>query len=466
MIIDREFLHKDITVNCNGQEIDRDYIIDHVDRIKQYLIDNYDVRPGQKAILATNTWPSYLCWFLAAAELGIGFVVSDYPHVRDSRSVQHKLSLYGEIDFVIARENNLYHLAVDTDLAPNIINLDALGDLPPAVGPMPTWAQPDHVLIYSTSSGTTGTPKVSGHTHRFFRDLSIRNADIMGFREEDICLHTKGLHHGSVMGVFMLPSLHKCRRHFQVFFEDHDRFVEVVQKEKINRCICFYEMIEPVAEKLELSHKAHDDLTVYVLSQIKKKTVQKIVSDMGYRIVSIFGCTETSGPLFLPEVNPSNVSNYDLTLFPGPLDDFYHMWLDEHSFLHVEMPDGKVVRTGDKFKITDAGWSFLGRDDVLRKRGRTLYLGFLIKNIENVFNLVHGIDFDLVFDAERSSFYMRLGSPAYSLEEINKRLYEEIYDDDYVIDCVIVGPREDFFTGIKFDQNEVRLRCRAVLDQN
>jgi acyl-CoA synthetase (AMP-forming)/AMP-acid ligase II len=434
-----------------------------INQAKHFLLDK-KCKPGQTVILCNQYWPEYLSWFFACAELGLIFVVSDYPK---TEAALKKLEVYGEIDHII------YDICYPPGFAKfehKLINSKDYKTYPTTETPI--LASDDSILLLSTSSGTTGTPKVISHTHKFFYDLLERNNKIYNLKETDKCMHSKNLHHGSVTGVYFLPTIKYCSTHYHVPYRfipngspwphGEDQFmqtrVNLIQEEKINNCLVFYEQLELLNNLLDLNKKQHTDLTFFVLSKISAHHIDNLVGKFNYTVKSIYGCTETSGPLLLPSFTPGcNLKN-----FGKQLDDHYKLTLDEDSFLTVEMPDGSVVKPGDKFTVQCSDLIFQGRSDLYRINGKVVYLDFFNETLERILNKEKEKDFDIVIDNDRDSIYIRLNADC-DLDWLNNMLEKTIGLENYFISKKIIEPRLNFFSGIKFDPESIRIMCRNEL---
>lgn len=480
-LITREIINKNLVVKSlfyskfnnsfTLEELNYQQLIDYIDRAKTYLILEKNCQVGDKVLLASNQWPEYLVWFFAVSELGMSFIVSDYPALDNSLSVANKLSLYGKIDHIIGEEHSRNIFLLPDNYQKSLITWDCFRHYENKECKNLIRASPQDILLYSTSSGTTSTPKIIKHTHEFFYNLLERNARLYNLKELDRCLHTKGLHHGSVTGVYFLPTIKYCSYHYYAKItidcttpgtSTPQNWVDMLQKENINRCLMFYDMIDNFCDLASLESKKHDNHTAFVLAKINQKHLNIIVKKFGYKIVSIFGCTETSGPLFLPEININNVDSYNLDNFGPVLDNFYKISVDDENNLTVEMPNGEKILTGDKFFIVKNNFIFHGRENLYRINGRAFYLNLLIQVVEQITGLKNLIDFDIVVDQEFNQIYIRLDNDK-NLEKLNARISKKIKGDtSYQIRKKIVAPRELFFNGIKFDSEEVRLRCRSI----
>jgi non-ribosomal peptide synthetase component E (peptide arylation enzyme) len=100
----KSFNDKDSLVKID--EYSYDDIIKGIDQAKT-LLHNLGLRAGDKILLTTNNWPEYLVWFFSGAELGLSFLVSDYPDIDEKHLVERHLELYGEIKLHIGDKRSV-----------------------------------------------------------------------------------------------------------------------------------------------------------------------------------------------------------------------------------------------------------------------------------------------------------------------------------------------------------------------
>lgn len=484
-LINRNIIHPEITIKSFD---DRSYVPDQerckiynrqdlingIDRAKSILVKK-QLQAGDKILLTGSTWLEFPVWFFACAELGLPFLVTDYPNIDDKHLVNKRLKIYGEIKAYITdpafSHNKNFNLNDDI-----YIDINSFKTTDDVTYKDEFWAEEDSILIYCTSSGTTGSPKLISHSHKFFFDLLERNALLYSLESEDRCLHTKSLHHGSVTGVYFLPSIKYCKYHFYCPHRDirskRDRIQAntgsevdlsvfknywpyVVHREKINRVLMFQGMLEDFDLITKTLDKCTDNLDIFVLSPINKKCLDNLIGKNNYTVYSIFGCSETSGPFLLPQIDKNNYISYDGKNFGTILDDFFQLTID-NQLLCVTMPSGEQVYTGDKFSIINDEFIFLGRENLYRIRDKTIYLDLLQDEVANYLN---DTDFDITIDSEYDAIYIRYDNDL-NLDNLNNLILDKL-NDRYVISKNIKVARKKCTTGIKYDHELVRNIARS-----
>jgi acyl-CoA synthetase (AMP-forming)/AMP-acid ligase II len=468
-MIDRSTINKNLKIKSlrleNQQVVERfttyDELINLIDLCKSYLVHVKNVKQNQKVALATFYWPEYLAWFYACSELGMSFIIVDYPK---SEVLISKLAIYNDIDYVI----------YDDQLPPGFTNWKeklikhdeiynhALHKVEPIE------IKPSHILLYAATSGTTGTPKVVSYTHHWFEVLLHRNARLYNLKNTDRCFHSKGLHHGSVLCGYFLPTFFYCENHYHAPFHYlldntnnqesvlQEAWVNMIQKDKITRILVFLNQLDILTQYLKLENKQHDDLTVYVLSKVKQHDIDIVVNKFNYNMISVFGSTETAGPLFLPKIT----NEKDLSNMGELLDDFFKVSLREEKLI-VELPSGEQIETGDKFEVINNQWIFKGRDNLFKIKSHTIYLNLLNETLESVTGLKREKDFDVIIDSMCDTIYLRSNLDI-DINYLNKKIDVLIGSHLYHISKKIIAPRELFFSGIKFDPESIRLYCRNL----
>jgi hypothetical protein len=229
--------------------------------------------------------------------------------------------------------------------------------------------------------------------------------------------------------------------------------VQLLDCEQIDRVLMF------PAKLIDFRRVTQSEkVCIYTLAPLSDDYVQHTVGDCGHSVYSIFGCTETSGPLFLPSITPENYHCADQCNMGQPLDNFYQLSLN-NNLLTVTMPDGSTVCTGDKFDIVDNNFIFQGRSNLYRIDDVKVDLGDLIQLVETHTGMKSQSYFDVVVDQAYNSIYLRSDSSV-NLVDLNKYILSQIGIPQYCISYNLVYPRKNLVTGIKFNADLVRLLCR------
>lgn len=485
-IISRNILNKNLSLTIYNNIDDAEFLpykklIPLINRAKTYLIKEKNCKPGQSVFLADVTWPSYMAWFFACAELGISFIVSEFFVRKENVDIVRKRlhKSYGKIDFFIGNEN-LGSLLLGSNFSsinqsiPYTYLDDSMADT--------FYATPNTILLKSTTSGTTGEPKIVELSHEFFYKLMDRNGKIYNLTSQNKCLHTKILHHGSVIGVYFLPTLKYCSRHYWINPSSTSNvimmspktasllpvtnnllknyMVKIIKDESIDKVLLFYDMLDILYDNIDKSFT--NDLTVYVLSKIKKEHIEKLIGEYKLEFVSIFGCTESSGPIFLQTINKDNYKTIEENNFGKRLDDFYKLEI-ENELLKITMPDNSVIISGDKFLEKDDTFFFLGRNNIYKIKGERVYLKYLIDFIEKYLSIEAHTDFDIIVDQQLEKIYLRTLVDI-DLDILNNYLVSSL-GEQHRIHYVLAEPKDKFMTGIKFDAELFREKCRQNIGE-
>lgn len=386
-MITQDIINKSLLIHSNTEQYNYKTVIKHINQAKQYL-QNRPIIKGQQVLIKVTEWPSFLIWFFACAELGLIVVTVDNDNLKDNQ----KLKVYGDIDIVIT----------DVDAYTSYSAI-----------PIPYLISPKDILFRSTSSGTTDDPKVVSYTHEFCCQILHRNAKLYNLESIDSCLHTKALQHGSILCVYLLPTISYCSNHYCSTSKDWRKLTST-----ITRCLLYYDMLDskPLPN--------NDRLVMYTLTPINPALIKN------QNIYSIFGCIETSGPLFLPKLPIQN------NCFGALLDDFFKITIN-NSILTVELPNKSIITTGDQFYEENGQYFFEGR--------YSKNIADIISKLEKT-GLTHQKQFDIVHDLVYNKIYLRLDT-----------------DTNINVDIKVIEPRTKFMYGIKFDASYFRDFCRGLL---
>jgi hypothetical protein len=472
-IINKNFtatgLYLDENLQIQTEFIDYETLIHKIDLAKTFLVKEKNAKPGQHVLISTHFWPNYLIWFFACAELGMKFIVSDFPK---SKLAFEQLPVIGIADIIIY--DMVYPPGFDDEkYKDGLFSSKVLDNYNPTELVTDIYAKEHEVILIGTSSGTTGVPKIIEHTHEFFyRNMHI-NADLYNLKESEKCWHNKNLQHGAVLGVFFLPTINRCATHFHAPFgmtlgqaEENIRAesIKKIQSEKIDRIIIFFNQIEWFYKELDINKKQSENMIIHYVGNNTTEYINKIVGRFGYTMIPTFGSTETGGPIFYTEITPHNYKNWNTKLFGKPTKFFKNVTTLDNGLLEVTDVYGQKIYTGDKFTVdSDGNFIFAGRENLCRVNGKNVYIDFLNSVIEDVAKIKHEIDFDLVFDDEKETFYIRTNTQL-NLSDLNSKISQHADLRLYRISQQVIGTRKDFtIEGWKFSPAAIRLKVYESL---
>jgi len=476
MIVDRNLISKNFRYKTN--ELNHRYgfeeenitnlrgLENRIDYWKYILFAHCGMDKGDKIALGlTQIGLDYIAIVFAGMELSLQFVVLDFSIQADRIGVNdYKTDAFGKIDLFLHHfpdgDENLEYYGKKAkkvfhtyDLADLVI---AKNDEFRAVAARRP--KPDDVLMLCTSSGTTGTPKRVQHTHRFMYELAKRNAQ----QFEGSVMHIRNLHHGSSMAVFFLPTLASdavdlhMGLGYNIAEEGMCKIANISQKYQIkNISFPYTSDIDIFLKECEQrSYNWKDGLNIYTLSYIPS-TWKQYFDNVGInQIQSIFGCNETSGPLFVS--NMVKDQEFDPKHFLQ-LDDFYKFTLDKKDMLDVHMPVyDTVIHMNDMFTVENHIWIHQGREDLIKVDQVEINLGTLMQTPSK-----YKIDALALTDTVFNKIYLAIWEDIpdsvakIKTDIINKDIQRNI-NKTLKISKYAVLSKSDFMRGIKLDHEMIR----------
>lgn len=468
-IITRSWITDSFKLHDNGVTYDYTILCDLIDKWKYLLTVKLNATKGMTfGFTITKTDIRYFSLIFACAELGLKIVVYQRPY-KQSDIHNYKIKAFVPIDLMVYDDdvlNDVIDEFINTcsTTSFNISEID-LVDKPLDIN-YPT-VFPDDILLLTTSSGTTDTPKIISHSHRFFYQLCIRNCSVLDFNNNDNILHVRNLHHGSSVSVFFFPSVHACSNHFYLNFQDEDMqsLSTSIENYDITKLLVPYNIIMSTFSKFLIENNLHyPQLTVFNLSYLEKEWITLCNNCHVLSIKSVFGSNETGGPIFLPEINKlSNTLTFDNSCVGPILDDFYKPQIIDNS-LHVYISCyNKWINLEDSFSQSNEDFFFLGKDRLIRVND----FEFKLSDISEIVHDTLPIDHVVVLDENK--LYLAIFDD-----------YKLSHDDLNMINLAIqhrVSPlvhitkycnlnKLDFVYGIKLDNWKIRKHFRDYDNQN
>lgn len=462
-VITRDWVSKHFTLTDDNGIHDYHEFSCLVDKWKYILVTKYNAKKGLTFGFTTCVIDiRYFSLFFACLELGLKLVVYNRPYTNKDL-LNYKLTVFKPIDLMVYNTEILNEVTQTfiSKFATTAFSLDELEiditlhqlDYEPVL--------PSDILLLTTSSGTTEQPKVIKHTHQFFYELCLRNANVIPITENDNILHIRNMHHGSSVGVFFLPTLRKCKNHFCVNFSDDnvEPLVSQITKYNITKLLVPYnKVMNLLAEVIIKNNVKFYNLTIFNLSYLEPKWVKLCNDSYVKEIISMFGCNETSGPIFLPYINNTTLLGFDNTNLGDIIDDFYNVDIINNS-LHVYLSTYNTwVNTEDLFEKIHTNYIFLGKNRLVRIND----VEFSIIEISDVVRKYVNVEHVVVLD--QNNLYLAIFEEEdIDLSEVNN-LIANTLSPLIVISKYAKLNYMDYLYGIKLDHYKIRKYFRDNCD--
>jgi len=426
------------------------------------ILQHLDLNHNPSIGLMIELDPDYFCIIAAAIEIGANFVVLDGRF--DERS-SHRPFL--PLDLLIYDKSTVNIMVDDMNYwkqnAIKLIDRDEICvDNRNVV--VKQFDKQHYKMLSASTSGTTGKPKPIFHSYQYILDIAHRNARVLKF--DGRVAHIKNLYHGSSLPVFFLPSLMTSNFHWCAPWTNLGDFQGI--ESYINTTLRHAELFDinhilfPHSFMLDKFLQAVIDLDLY-FSNLKLYTLtyikpiyKKYIKDRNIEIISIFGCTETSGPIMINRLSNLNIETFDPTIF-FTLDDFFKITC---------MQDGTLIQSSNQFinhfmtdkfeQLSPNSYKHLGRSEMFRINDIT----FSVNNIIQI-PLDLSLDADIVPDYVNEKLYLAIWDQsdlAETLSLVNHELKKIDASDILSIDqkSAKILDKNNFMSGIKIDNEKLR----------
>ncbi len=467
MILDRNIVSKNFLYKDGDLQL-RD-LFARIDYWKNILVNKCQAQKGQTIALGiTRIDFDYFAITFASLELGLLFVVLDYSSLADELGIKDfKNDVYGDIDIFLHKldERNSDKLKYYSKRSKKIYDVKDLRNCDIEISAAINAIRPDpeDYMLFCTSSGTTGTPKIVKHTHGFMYELVQRNKKLYS----GSVLHIRNLHHGSSLAVFFLPvlasdnvSFHTCFGYDKQTEYELNQVAEAAEKYKIqNISFPFSVDIDMFLQIAKKKQRNFNDLNLFTLSYIDPNWNNFF--DLGiHKFESIFGCNETSGPLFLSQLKKDKP--FDAREF-AQIDNFYKFDAQQEK-LNVHMPVyNSIIEMNDIFEMQPTHWPMVngifihkGRCDIVKINQVELNLQE-VSNIPNMFD----IDGEIITDTIYNKLYLALWSDTDKTKISKLKEHINQINPRLQIDQWQHINKNNFLRGIKIDKEMIRdyFRC-------
>jgi len=473
-VIDRTVINKDITfydITEEGRLIKYSYeeFISLVDQIKNYFLSNYEVKLGETVLIGYyGTCLRKLASVFACLELGLSISIIDYNIIVISPDSVTKTQLLSPIHYFICEDdkfpkehprskyavlinhclNTVYSTDIETHQYDKSINQDIKID-------------PKSIAMRCTSSGTTGTPKIIEHSHEFLFDLCQRNSKMYYGN----VVNEKCLGHGSGPATYFIPTLmSKDVEAVYNYWGEGSEFNDekyFMRNENIfdHIMIAYTHDIDGYFENINHNNPP-SRTTIYTLSTIKKEWTKYVKEGKIKNIISFFGTSETSGPIFINLADDENFIQNKFTL----IDDYYKISFTEKNLLEVNIPTYEYkICTNDEFSVNSNEFYHNGRADLIRINGHVVDVCRHNKILEV---LKPYLDAKFVYDPAINEIYLAVWRTDLDLKTLIQKINVKIGDmhwNHHISKYEILDPNL-FFTGIKIDNQLLRDYFRSNVE--
>lgn len=458
MIVSLDAVSKNFRLFDNDQWLSRDLLAEFVGHWKLIFVEKNHLKAGDKiglGFVLTDIY--YFGAIIAAAELGLKLIVLDVSSTKSATSDYFfPLDLFVSGHMLPPDKHQHYSTSSLQTEFWHVCDQYYTESSGWQDCPIRTSIDQDLVLLSCTSSGTTGRPKKVEHSHKFLFNVSDRNCRLLKFQGN--VMHVRNLHHGSSITTYFLPALmsDQCTGHYVFNLESELQIAELVQycaNHNINHIqLPYINFAEQFLKQTVLQNIKFNDLTIYVLSYIDPDW-QALIQQCGQiKIVSMFGCNETSGPLFISTLQ-SDQTDFNHKNFVAP-DDFYQFDFNQQGQLVVSIRDYNTsVVMQDSFSRNNNVFTHHGRNDFVRINDVEVDLFWMLELAKN-----KQVNAQIVLDRAQEKLYLAVWDQS-NLQSVLDQLNNAIanrYSNKVSIGSAMHLNMNECMSGIKLDHELIR----------
>ena len=491
-IISRHCIHHDIILHEHDPDTgdlvktyNRDGFCQLINRWKVFLVENYNVQPGQTVAMELAPGLIYYALVFAAAELGLTFII-DWPLCYKERDLEDpKVTMWGQIDYIISHVHHEMSCHVKgqqpwsewthqrnlkfgkTFIYENTMfeyDMNSSKRITEIINTI--HATPDTPLINFCSSGTTGVPKKLMNNHGKVHRIAQRMVGL-NFTKGLRVLNFNNLHHGASMTYHFVPMFMVGSEVFTAIGcygpteLGIQGVVDFILKHRLNQMFLY--RIDHVEYFLRTIPKVDWTINITTLLQITPEMITLIKEKNINWICSPFGDTSIGQAIFNKKVDQTtDLANYDVTNQGKQLDDFYQVEVRDGQ-LWVAIPELHQgwQTSGDAFEMGIMGdYLFRGRANQYRINNKWIVLGDLETAVNTFFGRSGA---NIVVDFEMQKVYLAVWQPNTKAEEQLDKFFKDNYTKvkiDYVLRD---EPWDQFFNSRKIDNSKIREVCRKKI---
>jgi len=440
-VISRDYVTQNLSYHDQKNTFTNQELNDNINFWKIILFEKYHMRPGMSIGLVDQSVSfTYTSLFFAAAELGLKILIFPEKPTREdgySSKMETLVKSWGFVDLI-------YYDNV-TKNTPSLVNMcrrystktmqedifhEYTIDNPATFNNVSTkiFSAPDDVLLWTTSSGTTGEPKLLTYTHQQLYRIGKRNAVVLDLKNQRIA-HVRNMHHAAVLMANFLPGFAGADEHYQFvsqFTDDVEEFVNFVIANKISRLMLSWKsMLDNMLDymiKNEMQFEHSIDIIVggYYITPDYVEKIQKV---RVARLRSMFGGNETCGPILLRTIDATTTTdNYQINYMGNTVDQFFNVNIVDGK-LSVGCPAlyPQTIQLEDLFAGNSVdGYTHLGRSNFYRINETD----FQISELADIVNQ-NGVSADVVVDVAYQKIYIAVWQGQINLDDVNSKLSEK-----------------------------------------
>ena len=463
---------------------DRAGFYELIDRWKIFLVENYNVQPGQTIAMELAPGLIYYALVFASAELGLTFII-DWPLCYEEQDLKTaKVTMWGQIDYIVSHTHHEMSCHVkgqqpwsewthqrNLKFGKTFIYEDKMFEYDINSSKRTTeisnaiHATPNTPLIYFCSSGTTGTPKKLMNTHGKVHRIAKRFTGL-NFTKGLRILNFNNLHHGASMTYHFLPTFMVGSELFTAVgcYGPTELgiggVVEFILKHQLNQMFLY--RMDHVEYFLRTMPRVDWTVNITTLLQITPEMINLLKEKNVNWICSPFGDTSIGQAIFNKKVDQTtDLATYDVTNQGYPLDNFYQVEVRDGS-LWIAIPElNQEWRTsGDAFEMINGEFYFRGRANQYRINNEWIILG----NLETAVNTLFGRGgANIVIDFEMQKIYLAVWRSNFEAEQKLDKFFEDNYTNikiDYVLRNELY---DQFYNSRKIDNSKIREVCREKI---
>lgn len=406
---------------------------------------------GKIVYVDTNDFFIVVCSMIAAWELGASLFLNDtHPKAKD---LPYFKKFYDVVDVVIGPEQNSQWVPKRAvHIITNHYNRDKAVTHARFNEKLDQALTPDTVCYYTTSSGTTGDPKLLPFTHYQTVTISNEIKNYLSLSESCRPYHFKTLHHSSLFNSFALPLLNSCQTHYCGLFTSSAKEFLTTVSHKIKNYGLTHFLVPYNWIRSFSAIDAVDFDNNLTLITIQGNTDQEM-KDFFYRfcpkqVINYFGTSEV-GTMFISRTTAETLGDYNPNRFVDVTSYIDYEILENQVKVKWKHIDEWYVVSDKMVKQGNAIWLY-GRDLYFSVQGKQLELAQMQDFIKH---RIASDNFTLVPDYKLEKLYLNVydsNMTAEQFEQMNTDIQLR-FGSEFALSDMFNFAREDLEYGMKIN---------------